>query len=51
MEKQDDYYDIILIQPPLFKKYYKSSNTEIEKAYWKTMYEKGGVLLGDLAFE
>ena len=51
MEKQDDYYDIILIQPPLFKKYYKSSSTEIEKAYWKTMYEKGGVLLGDLAFE
>ena len=24
MEKQDDYYDIILIQPPLFKKYYRS---------------------------
>lgn len=51
MEKQDNYYDIILIQPPLFKEYYKSSNTEIEKVYWKTMYEKGGVLLGDLAFE
>ena len=53
MEKQDNYYDydLVLIQPPLFKKYYKSSNTEIEKVYWKTMYEKGGVLLGDLAFE
>ena len=44
MEKQDNYYDydLVLIQPPLFKKYYKSSNTEIEKVYWKTMYEKGG---------
>ncbi len=42
MVNLDNYYDIVLIQPPLFKKEQRDSSIEIEKMYWKTMYEKGG---------
>lgn len=44
-------YDLILIQPPLLKKEIECVNNDIEKRYWKTMYKKGGILLGDSPFE
>lgn len=49
---KQEYYDIVLIQPPLFKEYKKDSeNEKIEIAYWKAMEEKHIRLLGDLPTE
>lgn len=45
-------YDIILIQPPLYKSYkINCENEKIQLSYWKTMEEKAGKLLGDLPVE
>lgn len=44
-------YDIVLIQPKLFKSLVVSENTKIEFDYWNTMEKYAGKLLGDLPTE
>ncbi|MGB8455989.1 MAG: radical SAM protein [Anaerocolumna sp.] len=44
-------YDIILVQPILFKDLIVSENTKIEYNYWRTMEKYAGKLLGDLPTE